>query len=229
MVAAAIKERRRAGAGQPAAHGRVRRGPRRGRAARRGDPDPEVRVGRGRAVGGRPGGGLPLVLRDRDGPRCARRRRRSRASRASRTWSIGGLDLLRDLYARRRHLPMLYVRSHLVVVLPGGGAAAAGRQRLPADRRRRRAAGEAEFVRSLGFFGEVGDPPAADPDPARGVRAVGARPGVGAARCSRRSRPRAAARPGCPDGEFVDLPVAQRAQRVLEIAGLQWRQDHLGA
>ena len=32
-----------------------------------------------------------------------------------------------------------------------------------------------------------------------------------------------------PDGEFVDLPVAQRAQRVLEIAGHQWRQDPLGA
>jgi len=30
-------------------------------------------------------------------------------------------------------------------------------------------------------------------------------------------------------GEFVDLPVAQRAQRLLEIAGHQWRQDPLGA
>jgi citrate lyase subunit beta/citryl-CoA lyase len=32
-----------------------------------------------------------------------------------------------------------------------------------------------------------------------------------------------------PDGEFVDLPVAQRAQRLLEIAGHQWRHDPLGA
>ena len=37
--------------------------------------------------------------------------------------SIGGLDLLRDLYAGDGALPMLYVRSHLVVVLAGSRAA----------------------------------------------------------------------------------------------------------
>jgi citrate lyase subunit beta/citryl-CoA lyase len=35
--------------------------------------------------------------------------------------SIGGLDLLRDLYAGDGNLPMLYVRSHLVVVSRAAG------------------------------------------------------------------------------------------------------------
>ena len=35
--------------------------------------------------------------------------------------SIGGLDLLRDLYAGEGNLPMLYVRSHLVVVSRAAG------------------------------------------------------------------------------------------------------------
>ena len=56
--------------------------------------------------------------------------------------SIGGLDLLRDLYAGDGG-PADALRPHRTSLsCPAGGrAAAAGRQRLPADRRRRRPAG----------------------------------------------------------------------------------------
>ena len=87
---------------------------------------------------------------------------------------------------------------------------------------------EAEFVRSLGFgaksaihprqipiLHEVFAPSPRDLEWARQVLAAFEAAGRGATRL--------------PDGEFVDLPVAQRAQRLLEIAGHQRRQDPLGA
>ena len=81
---------------------------------------------------------------------------------------------------------------------------------------------EAEFVRSLGFgaksaihprqipiLHEAFAPSARELEWARQVLAAFEAGGRGATRL--------------PDGEFVDLPVAQRAQRLLEIAGLQRR------
>ena len=110
--------------------------------------------------------------------------------------SIGGLDLLRDLYAGDGALPMLYVRSAPRRGVPGSRAAPARRQRLPADRRRRGVARRGGVRPVAGLRGEVRDPPAADPDPARGVRAVGARTGVGAAGARGVRGRRAAGRPG---------------------------------
>ena len=131
--------------------------------------------------------------------------------------SIGGLDLLRDLYAGDGNLQMLYVRSHLVVVSRSAG--------LPTpvdivytlidDDAGLRA--QAQFVRSLGFAAksaihprqipilhEVFAPSERDLEWARAVLEAFEAAGRGATRL--------------PDGEFVDLPVAQRAQRLLDIA-----------
>ena len=142
--------------------------------------------------------------------------------------SIGGLDLLRDLYAGDGGLPMLYVRSHLVVVSRAAGMPPPVDSVYPLIDDDAGLRAEAEFVRSLGFgaksaihprqipiLHEVFAPSARDLEWARQVLAAFEAAGRGATRL--------------PDGEFVDLPVAQRAQRLLEIAGHQWRQDPLGA
>ena len=142
--------------------------------------------------------------------------------------SIGGLDLLRDLYAGDGNLPMLYVRSHLVVVSRAAGLPPPVDSVYPLIDDDAGLRAEAEFVRSLGFAAksaihprqipilhEVFAPSARDLEWARQVLVAFEAAGRGATRL--------------PDGEFVDLPVAQRAKRLLEIAGHQFRQDPLGA
>jgi citrate lyase subunit beta/citryl-CoA lyase len=131
--------------------------------------------------------------------------------------SIGGLDLLRDLYAGDGTLPMLYVRSHLVVVSRAAGLPPPVDSVYPLLDDDAGLRAEAQFVRSLGFgaksaihprqvpiLNEVFAPSARDLDWARAVLAAFEAAGRGATRL--------------PDGEFVDLPVAQRAQRLLDIA-----------
>lgn len=132
--------------------------------------------------------------------------------------SIGGLDLLRDLYAGDGTLPMLYVRSHLVVVSRAAGLPPPVDSVYPLLDDDAGLRAEAQFVRSLGFgaksaihprqipiLHEVFAPSARDLDWARAVLQAFEAAGHGATRL--------------PDGEFVDLPVAQRAQRLLDIAG----------
>ena len=134
--------------------------------------------------------------------------------------SIGGLDLLRDLYAGDGALPMLYVRSHLVVVSRAAGLPPPVDSVYPLIDDDAGLRAEAEFVRSLGFgaksaihprqipiLHEVFAPSARDLEWAREVLAAFEAAGRGATRL--------------PDGEFVDLPVAQRARRMLDIAGRQ--------
>ena len=131
--------------------------------------------------------------------------------------SIGGLDLLRDLYAGDGGLPMLYVRSHLVVVSAASGLPPPVDSVYPLIDDDAGLRAEAQFVRSLGFAAksaihprqipilhEVFAPSARDLEWAREVLAAFEAAGRGATRL--------------PDGEFVDLPVAQRAQRLLDIA-----------
>jgi len=133
--------------------------------------------------------------------------------------SIGGLDLLRDLYAGDGTLPMLYVRSHIVVVSRAAGLPPPVDSVYPLIDDDAGLRAEAQFVRSLGFAAksaihprqipilhEVFAPSTRDLEWAREVLAAFEAAGRGATRL--------------PDGEFVDLPVAQRAQRLLEIAGL---------
>lgn len=134
--------------------------------------------------------------------------------------AMGGVDLRRDLNTDGSRLSTLHVRSHLVV------CSRAARIEPPIDSVFARLDDEeelradAEFARSLGFFGksaihpkqlpvihDVFTPSEQEIEWARAVLAAFEAAGRGALRM--------------PDGEFVDLPVAQRAERVLSLAGAQ--------
>jgi citrate lyase subunit beta/citryl-CoA lyase len=132
--------------------------------------------------------------------------------------SLGGLDLLRDLYAGEGNLPMLYVRSHLVVVSRAFGLPPPVDSVYPLIDDDEGLRAEAEFVRSLGFgaksaihprqisiLNSVFAPSPTDIAWARSVVQAFEAAGHGACRLE--------------DGEFIDLPVAQRARRLLELAG----------
>lgn len=132
--------------------------------------------------------------------------------------SLGGVDLRRDLGATDGNLQTLYARSHLVAASRAAGI------EPPIDSVYARlddAAGlreQAQFARSLGFFGksaihprqlpiihEAFTPTADELAWADAVVEAFDRGGGEAIRLA--------------DGEFVDLPVAERARRVLEQAG----------
>jgi len=132
--------------------------------------------------------------------------------------SLGGVDLRRDLGASDGNLQTLYARSHLVVV-----SCAAGLD-PPIDSVYARLDDEAglraqaEFARSLGFFGksaihprqlavlhDVFTPSAEELEWAQTVLTTFQAAGGEAVKLA--------------DGEFVDLPVADRARRLLELAG----------
>jgi len=131
--------------------------------------------------------------------------------------SIGGVDLRRDLNTGDGDLPMLYARSHLVVVSTAAGLAPPIDSVYPrlddADGLR----AQAELARSLGFFGKSAIHPrqlgvlhaAFTPSRdeiawARDVIEAFDAAGGGATRLT--------------GGDFVDLPVATRARRVLTLA-----------
>jgi citrate lyase subunit beta / citryl-CoA lyase len=132
--------------------------------------------------------------------------------------SMGGVDLRRDLHAGPGVLPTLYVRSHLVVVSHAAGLAPpidSVFPRLDDDAGLRE---ETSHARDLGFFGksaihprqlpvlhEVFTPSEEELSWAHTVLEAFERAGGAALRL--------------PDGEFVDKPVAQRAQRLLDLAG----------
>jgi citrate lyase subunit beta / citryl-CoA lyase len=131
--------------------------------------------------------------------------------------SLGGVDLRRDLGASDGNLQTLYARSHIVVVSRAAGLDP------PIDSVYARLDDEAglraqtEFARSLGFFGksaihprqlavlhDVFTPSAEELGWAQTVlntfQAAGGQPVK------------------LDDGEFIDLPVADRARRLLELA-----------
>jgi citrate lyase subunit beta/citryl-CoA lyase len=132
--------------------------------------------------------------------------------------SLGGVDLRRDLGATDGNLQTLYARSHLVVVSRAAGL------EPPIDSVYARLGDEAglraqtEFARSLGFFGksaihprqlpvlhDVFTPSAEEVEWSHTVLDAFHAAGGEAVKL--------------PDGEFVDLPVADRARRLLELAG----------
>jgi citrate lyase subunit beta/citryl-CoA lyase len=132
--------------------------------------------------------------------------------------SLGGVDLRRDLGASDGNLQTLYARSHLVVVSRAAGLDP------PIDSVYARLDDEAglleqtEFARSLGFFGksaihprqlavlhDVFTPSAEELEWAQTVLTTFQAAGGEAVKLA--------------DGEFVDLPVADRARRLLELAG----------
>ena len=132
--------------------------------------------------------------------------------------SLGGIDLRRDLGATDGNLQTLYARSHLVVVSRAAGLDPPidGVYARLDDEAGLRA--QAEFARSLGFFGksaihprqlpilhDVFTPSAGELEWAHTVlNAFDAAAGEAVK---------------LPDGEFVDLPVADRARRLLQLAG----------
>jgi citrate lyase subunit beta / citryl-CoA lyase len=130
--------------------------------------------------------------------------------------SMGGVDLQRDLNAGNDNLHTLYVRSHLVLCSRAAALDPPIDSVYPHIDDDAGLRDQAQFARSLGFFGKSAIHPRQLPilhevftpsqhevewahevvaafDPARG----------------------AALR--LPSGEFVDLPVAQRARRLLDV------------
>jgi citrate lyase subunit beta/citryl-CoA lyase len=132
--------------------------------------------------------------------------------------SLGGVDLRRDLGATDGNLQTLYARSHLVVVSRAAGLDPpidGVYARLDDDTGLR---AQTEFARSLGFFGksaihprqmailhDVFTPSVEDLGWAQTVLDAFDTAGGEAVKL--------------PDGEFIDLPVADRARRLLELAG----------
>jgi citrate lyase subunit beta/citryl-CoA lyase len=131
--------------------------------------------------------------------------------------AMGGVDLQNDLNAGNGNLQTLYVRSHLVVVSRAAGLEPPIDSVYPSLEDEAGLREQATFARSLGFFGksaihprqlpvihEVFTPSERELGWAREV--VTAFEAAGGAALQ------------LPGGEFVDLPVAQRARRLLELA-----------
>jgi citrate lyase subunit beta / citryl-CoA lyase len=131
--------------------------------------------------------------------------------------AMGGVDLQQDLNAGNGNLQTLYARSHLVVVSRAAGLEPPIDSVWPRLDDEAGLREQAEFARSLGFFGksaihprqlptlhEVFTPSEREVDWAREVVAAFDAAGGAALRL--------------PGGEFVDLPVARRARRLLELA-----------
>jgi citrate lyase subunit beta / citryl-CoA lyase len=131
--------------------------------------------------------------------------------------AMGGVDLARDLNATSGNLQTLYARSHLVVASRAAGIAPpidSAYAYLKDDDGLRE---QARFARSLGFFGKSAIHPSqlailhevftpTEDEIGWATEVVAAFDAAG----------RAALR--LPSGEFVDLPVAERARRLLNLA-----------
>jgi citrate lyase subunit beta/citryl-CoA lyase len=131
--------------------------------------------------------------------------------------SMGGVDLRRDLNAGDGNLQTLYARSHLVVVSRAAGLEPPIDSVYPHLDDDARVREQAMFARSLGFFGKSAIHPGQLPviheaftptehELAWARDVVDAFDGCGGNALQ------------LPSGEFVDLPVAQRARRVLELS-----------
>jgi citrate lyase subunit beta/citryl-CoA lyase len=133
--------------------------------------------------------------------------------------AMGGVDLARDLNASSGNLQTLYMRSHLVLASRAAGieppidSVYAQLDDEPGLRE------QAEFARSLGFLGKSAIHPRQLPvlhevfTPAP-EQIAWAREVVTAFEAAGGAALR------LPCGEFVDLPVAERARRLLEVAGV---------
>jgi citrate lyase subunit beta / citryl-CoA lyase len=131
--------------------------------------------------------------------------------------SLGGVDLRRDLGAGDGNLQTLYVRSHLVVASRAVGLEPpidSVYPRLDDDAGLRE---QASFARSLGFFGKSAIHPRQLPavheaftptgdERTWAIEVIDAFESAGGEAVQ------------LPSGEFVDLPVAERARRLLELS-----------
>jgi citrate lyase subunit beta/citryl-CoA lyase len=133
--------------------------------------------------------------------------------------SVGGVDLRRDLNAAGGTLPTLYARSHLVVVSRAADLAPPIDSVYPHLEDEAGLREETELARSLGFFGKSAihprqlttlhgafTPTGEEVDWAHEV--LDAFDGAGGEALQ------------LPSGEFVDVPVAERARRLLELTSV---------
>jgi citrate lyase subunit beta / citryl-CoA lyase len=131
--------------------------------------------------------------------------------------SMGGVDLQRDINAGNGNLATLYVRSHLVLCSRAAGLDPPIDSVYPHIDDDAGLREHAQFARATGFFGksaihprqlailhEVFTPSSREVEWAHEVVAAFEDAGGAALRL--------------PSGEFVDLPVAQRARRLLAVA-----------
>ena len=130
--------------------------------------------------------------------------------------SMGGVDLRRDLSVAGGATPTLYARSHIVLASRAAGLAPPIDSVYPHLDDEAGLRAETELARSLGFFGksaihprqiptlhDVFAPTDEEVDWAREVLAAFEAANGEALRL--------------PSGEFVDLPVADRTRRLLEL------------
>jgi citrate lyase subunit beta/citryl-CoA lyase len=130
--------------------------------------------------------------------------------------SMGGVDLQRDLNAGHHNLHTLYVRSHLVLASRAAGLDPPIDSVYPHIHDDAGLRDQAQFARSLGFFGKSAIHPRQlpilhevfTPTP---HEIAWAQQVLAAFEHARGQALR------LPSGEFVDLPVAQRARRLLEV------------
>jgi citrate lyase subunit beta/citryl-CoA lyase len=131
--------------------------------------------------------------------------------------SIGGVDLRRDLNTGDGDLPMLHARSHLVVASTAAGLAPPIDSVYPHLDDPDGLRAQAEFARSLGFFGKSAIHPRqlgvlhavftpSQDEIAWAHEVIEAFDAAGGAATR------------LPGGDFVDLPVAARARRMLTLA-----------
>jgi citrate lyase subunit beta/citryl-CoA lyase len=131
--------------------------------------------------------------------------------------AMGGVDLQRDLNADNGNPQTLYIRSHLVLTSRAAGIDPPIDSVYPRLDDEHGLEDQAQFARSLGFFGKsaihprqlaaihaVFTPSAPDIEWARAVLVAFDAAGGEALRM--------------PTGEFIDLPVAERARHLLQIA-----------
>jgi citrate lyase subunit beta/citryl-CoA lyase len=131
--------------------------------------------------------------------------------------AMGGVDLQKDLHAESGNLQTLYVRSHLVVASRAAGLEPPIDSVYPRLDDEAGLREQAEFARSLGFFGKSAIHPKQLP-----ILHEVFTPGEDEVAWAREVLEAFDAAGGAalqlPSGEFVDLPVAERARRVLELA-----------
>jgi citrate lyase subunit beta / citryl-CoA lyase len=130
--------------------------------------------------------------------------------------AMGGVDLQRDLNTSGGNAQTAYVRSHLVVCSRAGIEPPIDSvfSRLSDDAELR---SQAEFARSLGFSGKSAIHPRQLPV-LHEVFTPSEREVAWAQEVLEAFDAAGGAALRLPDGEFVDLPVAQRARRVLQMA-----------
>jgi len=131
--------------------------------------------------------------------------------------AMGGVDLRNDLNLGEGDLPTLPIRSHLVICSRAAGIAAPIDSVFPRFTDDEALRAEATFARSTGFFGKSAIHPRQLPvlhevfsptehELAWARQVVAAFDTAGGAAVA------------LPDGEMVDLPVADRARRLLDLA-----------